>query len=224
VGGVALRVIQLGRPGSPALLALCPPFASPRVLAPLRPLSSAYRLLLADAPPRSRLGDLLDASWLPERFSLLAASGAIPTALAIAEAAPGRVRALVLTGSPMHPRALGWCLNLPAVGHVAARWLGGRHLPREARLTLVHEARRGAIWPLEPHRSRVPTMVVSGGEDPLGQWQLPGAVHDCIPEAGHLPFLTHPVLFNGRVDEFLARAGTGRRPGKRWSAPNPMGR
>ena len=206
VGGAAIRVVRLGRPGLPGLLALCPPFASPRVLAPLRPLATAYRLFLADAPPPSRMGDLLGASWLPERFFVLAASGAIPTALAIARAAPGRVRALVLSGAPAaHSKALGWLLNLPAVGHATARWLGGRHLPREARLTLVREARRGEVIRLRPARRVVPTLLVSGGEDPLGCWRPPGARVAFIPEAGHLPFLTHPVAFNGHVHAFLSQ-------------------
>lgn len=58
----------------------------------------------------------------------------------------------------------------------------------------------------------VPTLVISGAQDPMipatemADWAalIPNARHVVIPETGHLPNLEDPTAFNGAVAEFLA--------------------
>ena len=59
----------------------------------------------------------------------------------------------------------------------------------------------------------VPTLVISGEEDPMipatemEEWaaRIPGALHVVIPGTGHLPNLEDPIEFNRAVRDFLEK-------------------
>lgn len=62
---------------------------------------------------------------------------------------------------------------------------------------------------------KLPTLVISGEEDPMipatemGEWAalIPGARHVVVPRTGHLPNLEEPVEFNRVVAEFILEVG-----------------
>jgi pimeloyl-ACP methyl ester carboxylesterase len=102
--------------------------------------------------------------------------------------------------------------------------VGARRLPLSATLELLRQAgrfrlsvvarrlRQGtgqALPPLSPLRG-LPALALEGGLDPF---RHPGTLSvlektlalsvERIEDAGHLPFLSHPVWVNARVQSFL---------------------
>jgi pimeloyl-ACP methyl ester carboxylesterase len=75
------------------------------------------------------------------------------------------------------------------------------------------------VRPLLP-RLTLPTLVLSGAEDPVVAPErtaelralTPFARHVTLPGVGHAPYLEDPATYNAALAEFLATAGPARRP------------
>ena len=208
---------MLGHPGLPTLVAFGPSYASARILAPLRPLSRQLRLVLVDLLGPPELSALLDSSLLPRRFVLLGVSDTCGLAVELALAAPSRVSG-VLLASPLpsrsRARALSQALRAHGMRGAVARWLCGGSLSARSRRALLAESR--ATWAAPPLRRarlaalEVPWRMIVGACDPLAPSGLArGPALDRVEYAGHLPFLSRAVAFNGRVSAFLAETGEG---------------
>jgi pimeloyl-ACP methyl ester carboxylesterase len=110
------------------------------------------------------------------------------------------------------------------VSPIAAQIMGGFHLDPAARDEIVREARGFQRVELKRRlaallrldllpaltKLRVPSLCVHGSRDLLVPWRRGrwladalGGVFVLIRGAGHLPYLTHPAEFNGRLARFL---------------------
>jgi pimeloyl-ACP methyl ester carboxylesterase len=119
------------------------------------------------------------------------------------------------------------------VAPMAAQIMGGFSLDRDGRDELVREARHFLGDELKRRLEALmkidllgrvttlalPTLVIHGKRDLLVPWwrgkltaeAIPGARFDLIDRAGHLPYLSHPELFNQAVAGFLGALETPRR-------------
>lgn len=110
---------------------------------------------------------------------------------------------------------------------IVASIMGGVHLPPEGRAEIVREARR--LTPVELLRRlkdilstdrvpelgdcKVPTLVVHGARDLLVPLpaavdvaeRIPNAQLTVMPNASHLPYMSHPEAFNAAVEDFLTQ-------------------
>lgn len=131
------------------------------------------------------------------------------------------------------------------VAPLAVEIMGGFTLDRDARNEVVNEARHftgaelkrrlRALLSLDllPRLShlRVPTIALHGDRDWLVTWKralwaaeaIPGATFELIPGAGHLPYLSHPAIFNETVEGFLRGIGFAEEPASRGGARQPGG-
>ena len=129
-------------------------------------------------------------------------------------------RYAALAGAMLAPRPLAW-LAAP----VAARIIGGPEIDREARTELVRESRlvdaaemfrrvnailSSDLVEVLP-RLRCPVLLVHGTRDHVIPVSAARAMADELPDgryvempgAGHTPYLSHPVQFNGLLEAFL---------------------
>lgn len=154
------------------------------------------------------------ATALGKRISGLVLTAALASGMMV----PRRYAAF--TGAVMAPRPIAW-----AAAPLAARIMGGPHLDSAARTELVREAR--LLAPAEMFRRvtavlstdymtllprlDVPLMLIHGTKDHvippraarrLAEMLPRGRFHE-IRGAGHVPYMSHPRIFNGMLREFL---------------------
>jgi len=206
------------------LLLWTPPLSTPATHTPLQWNLAVLNHAEARLPERfalvgSSYGSLLSIAYTlahPERVKALVLVSPV--------ASVHRVRRLALTLSTLvrSPKPLAYFMA-PTV----ARVLGGPRLPSEGRAEIVREARR--LSPMELmrrlrdvlaadylhrlHEIQVPTLIIQGGRDLLVPTRaardvarhIPGAHMEVLPEASHLPYMTHAPAFNTLVGDFLRR-------------------
>jgi pimeloyl-ACP methyl ester carboxylesterase len=206
------------------LLLWTPPLSTPATHTPLQWNLAVLNHAEARLPERfalvgSSYGSLLSIAYTlahPERVKALVLVSPV--------ASVHRVRRLALTLSTLvrSPKPLAYFMA-PTV----ARVLGGPRLPSEGRAEIVREARR--LSPVELmrrlrdvlaadylhrlHEIQVPTLIIQGGRDLLVPTRaardvaqhIPGARMEVLPEASHLPYMTHAPAFNTLVGDFLRR-------------------
>ena len=210
--------------GALRLLLWTPPLSTPATHTPLQWNLAVLNHAEARLPERfalvgSSYGSLLSIAYTlahPERVKALVLVSPV--------ASVHRVRRLALTLSTLvrSPKPLAYFMA-PTVAQV----LGGPRLPSEGRAEIVREARR--LSPVELmrrlrdvlaadylhrlHEIQVPTLIIQGGRDLLVPTRaardvaqhIPGARLEVLPEASHLPYMTHAHAFNTLVGDFLLR-------------------
>ena len=223
--GASGRSFALQRPLARALRLLLwtPPLQTPLTHTPLEWNLRVLESPEAQLPERfalvgSSFGSLVALSFAlrhPERVSALVLVSPV--------ASVRRIRRVALSLSTLvrAPMPLTY-LFAPLV----ARALGGLHLPAEGRAEIVREARRisggemlrrlkdvlGADLVPQLSGLGVPTLVVHGARDHLVPLEaaeavrsaIPGARMALLPQASHLPYMSHPQEFNAAVGDFLA--------------------
>ncbi|MCP3103066.1 alpha/beta hydrolase [Myxococcus sp. K15C18031901] len=205
-----------------------PPLHTPATHTPLAWNLEVLAHAEARLPPRFALLGSSYGSLVSIAFALAHPERVKALVLVSPVACVRRARRLAVTLSTLvrTPRPLAYVFA-PTV----ARVLGGGELPAEGRAEIVREARR--LTPVELARRlrdvlaadylprlrelRVPTLVVQGGRDLLVPSRaardvaehVPGARLALLPEASHLPYMSHPASFNACVRDFLLDPGTG---------------
>ncbi len=125
---------------------------------------------------------------------------------------------------PLLPLLEWFSAHAPRVG---ARFAGGKHLDRAAALELIREASSSSNTEkharlvaamhcnLETEASRidVPVLIIHGTADHVVPFTsatrlmtlIPHAELHEVPDAGHLPYLTHATVVNTAISEFLTK-------------------
>lgn len=160
------------------------------------------------------------AAALGQKISGLVLTAALASGMMV----PRRYAAFA--GAVMAPRPLAW-----AAAPLAARIMGGPHLDQAARSELIRESR--LLSPGEMFRRvtavlssdymtllprlDVPILLIHGTKDHviprraarrLAEMLPSGRFHE-IRGAGHVPYMSHPRIFNGLLEAFLQEVWPG---------------